>query len=64
MVSSLAAVTEIGAASLTSALVTGQLIGSLVLDRFGAFGLKQIPVNGIRLAAAVALLAGTFLATG
>ncbi|MCB0861740.1 MAG: DMT family transporter [Solirubrobacterales bacterium] len=64
VVSSLAAVTEIGAASLTSALVTGQLIGSLVLDRFGAFGLKQIPVNGIRLAAAVALLAGTFLATG
>ncbi len=64
VVASLAAVTEIGAAGLTSALVTGQLIGSLVLDRFGAFGLKQIPINAVRIGAALALLAGTFLATG
>lgn len=64
VVSSLAAVTEIGAAGLTSALVTGQLIGSLILDRAGAFGLTRIPVDRIRLMAAFALLAGTFLATG
>jgi transporter family-2 protein len=64
VVSSLAAVTEIGAAGLTSALVTGQLIGALILDRLGAFGLKPIPVDAVRLGAAVALLAGTMLATG
>ncbi|MCB0831679.1 MAG: DMT family transporter, partial [Solirubrobacterales bacterium] len=64
IVSSLAAVTEIGAEGLTAALVTGQLIGSLILDRFGAFGLKRIPVNAVRLAAAAALLAGTLLASG
>ncbi|MBN8867011.1 MAG: DMT family transporter [Solirubrobacterales bacterium] len=64
VVASLAAVTVIGAAGLTSALVAGQMIGSLVLDRTGAFGLTRIPIDRIRLAAAVALLAGTFLATG
>lgn len=64
VVASLVAVTEIGAAGLTAALVSGQLIGSVILDRFGAFGLKQIPVSAVRLAAAAALLAGTFLATG
>lgn len=64
VVSSLAAVTETGAAGLTAALVTGQLTGSLVLDRFGAFGLKKIPVGAVRLASVVALLAGTLLATG
>jgi transporter family-2 protein len=63
VVSSLAAVTEIGAAGLTSALVTGQLIGALALDRIGAFGLKQVPVNWVRLVAVAALLGGTFLAT-
>lgn len=64
VVASLSAVTVIGAAGLTSALVTGQMIGSLILDRTGAFGLTRIPIDRIRLLAAVALLAGTFLATG
>jgi transporter family-2 protein len=64
VVSSLAAVTEIGAAGLTAALVTGQLIGALILDRMGAFGLKQVPINWVRLVAVAALLGGTFLATG
>jgi transporter family-2 protein len=63
VVSSLAAVTEIGAAGLTSALVTGQLIGALVLDRIGAFGLPRVPINWVRLVAVAALLGGTFLAT-
>jgi len=64
VVSSLSAVKVIGAAGLTAALVTGQMIGSLILDRIGAFGLTRIPIDRIRLLAAVALLAGTFLATG
>ena len=61
---SLSAVTVIGAAGLTAALVTGQMIGSLLLDRTGAFGLTRIPIDRIRILAAIALLLGTFLATG
>lgn len=64
IISSLLAVTVIGAAGLTAALVTGQMVGSLALDRIGAFGLTPIPVDRVRLAAAAALIAGTFLATG
>jgi len=64
VVASLSAVTRIGAAGLTASLITGQMIGSLVLDRVGAFGLTRIPVDRIRICAAIALLAGTFLATG
>lgn len=64
VVASLVAVTEIGAAGLTAALVSGQLIGSVILDRFGAFGLTKVPVDRVRLAAAAGLLAGTFIATG
>ncbi len=64
VVASLAAVTEIGAAGLTSALVTGQLIGALALDRIGAFGLQRVPIDWVRIAAVGALLAGTYLATG
>jgi len=64
VLTSLSAVTVIGAAGLTSALVSGQMIGSLLLDRVGAFGLTRIPVDRMRIVAAFALLAGTFLATG
>ncbi len=64
VVASLSAVTVIGAAGLTAALVTGQMVGSLFLDRFGIFGLTRIPIDRIRIAAVVALLAGTYLATG
>ena len=64
MVASLSAVTVIGAAGLTAALVTGQMVGSLLLDRFGVFGLTRVPIDRVRVAAAVALFLGTFLATG
>jgi transporter family-2 protein len=64
VVTSLSAVTVIGAAGLTAALVTGQMVGSLLLDRFGVFGLTRIPIDRVRVAAAGALLLGTFLATG
>ncbi|MCB0856752.1 MAG: DMT family transporter [Solirubrobacterales bacterium] len=64
VVTSLSAVTVIGAAGLTAALVTGQMVGSLLLDRFGVFGLTRIPVDRVRVAAAGSLLLGTFLATG
>jgi transporter family-2 protein len=59
VVASLSAVPVIGAAALTAALVTGQLAGSVVLDRFGAFGLDVRPVDARRAAGVLLLLAGT-----
>jgi transporter family-2 protein len=59
VVASLSAVPVIGAAALTAALVTGQLLGSVALDRFGALGLDVRPVDSRRAAGVLLLLAGT-----
>jgi transporter family-2 protein len=59
VVASLSAVPVIGAAALTAALVTGQLVGSVALDRFGAFGLDVRPVDVRRAAGVLLLLGGT-----
>lgn len=61
VVTALTAVETIGAAGLTSALVTGQLLSSVALDRFGAFGLERRKVTLRRAAGVVLLVAGTFL---
>lgn len=61
VLSALTAVETIGAAGLTSALVTGQLLSSIALDRIGAFGLERRPITPIRIAGVVLLIAGTFL---
>lgn len=55
------AVESIGDSGLTSALVTGQLLSSVALDRFGAFGLEKRDVTVARLAGVALLIAGTFL---
>lgn len=62
--SSLAAVTVVGATALAAALVTGQLIGSMALDRVGAFGLTRIGITPWRMAGGAMLIAGTLLAVG
>jgi transporter family-2 protein len=59
VVASLSAVPVIGAAALTAALVTGQLLGSVALDRAGAFGLEVRLVDSRRAAGVLLLLAGT-----
>ena len=61
VLTALTAVQTIGAAGLTAALVTGQLVSSMALDRFGAFGLERRRITMTRLAGAVLLIAGTFL---
>lgn len=61
VVAALSAVSTIGAAGLTAALVTGQLIGSIAIDRAGAFGLTLRPISLKRALGAVLLLAGTLL---
>lgn len=61
VLSSLTAVETIGAAGLTSALVTGQLLSSVTLDRFGAFGLERRAITPLRAAGVLLLMIGTFL---
>mgnify|MGYP001568843096 CR=1 FL=1 len=41
-----------------AAFVVGQLIGALLLDHFGAFGLRHIPITPVRIAGAALLLVG------
>lgn len=62
VIASLTAVKVVGATALTAALVTGQLAGSVALDRAGAFGLERRPLTSRRIAGLVLLLAGTALA--
>jgi transporter family-2 protein len=52
---------HMGAATSVALLVTGQMLGSLVFDHYGLFGLAQHPVDLSRLAGAVLLIAGVVL---
>ena len=52
---------ELGAATLTAAVVTGQLVCSVVLDHFGLLGFEVHPVNAGRVIGCVLLLGGTWL---
>ncbi len=61
VLAALSAVSILGAAGLTAALVTGQLIGSIAIDRAGAFGLEVRAVTPRRALGAVLLLVGTLL---
>ena len=57
----LIAVTAIGAGGVAAATVTGQLTFSVLIDRFGLFGLDQVALSPERVAGVVLLLAGTVL---
>ncbi|MEX0620817.1 MAG: DMT family transporter, partial [Solirubrobacterales bacterium] len=61
VVVALSAVSVVGAAGLTAALVTGQLLGSILIDRAGAFGLPVVLLTARRLIGVVLLLAGTLM---
>ncbi|NOT61233.1 MAG: DMT family transporter [Acidobacteria bacterium] len=57
----LLAVPRLGAASFSSAILAGQLIGALALDHFGWLGLPQNQITPTRLSGALLLLAGIWL---
>ena len=50
-----------GAAMFFVCLIAGQLLGSVALDHFGAFGLPEIQISPIRLIGVVLALAGVLL---
>jgi transporter family-2 protein len=53
----------LGAGGVAAATITGQLIASVLLDRFGVLGLDRTPVTPLRLAGVAALIGGTLLIT-
>lgn len=60
---SLVTVRPLGAATLTAALVTTQLIVSAIIDRSGWLGLTPSPLSATRLAGIALLIVGTVLVT-
>jgi bacterial/archaeal transporter family-2 protein len=59
----LVAVRPLGVGGVIAVLVAAQLVGSLVIDRFGWFGVEQISLSGGRIAGLVLVIAGTLLIT-
>lgn len=57
----LIAVAAIGAGGVAAATITGQLAFSVAIDRFGLFGLDEVPLSPERLLGIALLLAGTVL---
>src|ERR1044071_8234355 len=57
----LVAVSVIGAGGVAAATITGQLIASVAIDRFGLLGLDQVALTPERVIGIVLLLAGTVL---
>jgi len=52
---------RLGAAAMLGAVMTGQLIGSLLMDHYGAVGYSVRPISPERIGGAVLLLLGVLL---
>jgi bacterial/archaeal transporter family-2 protein len=57
----LIAIDVIGAGGVAALTVTGQLVASLAIDRFGLFGLDEVALSPERVFGVVLLLVGTVL---
>ncbi len=54
-------VPRLGAATTLALIVVGQMVGSLVFDHFGLFGIQQQPASVVRIGGAVLLILGVVL---
>jgi len=61
LVASLIAIPKLGVAVVFSLVIAGQMLGALLLDSTGAFGVNQISLNPGRIVGTVLLLAGVIL---
>jgi len=59
--SSLFFIPKMGATAMIAAFVTGQLIGSVIIDHYGLLGLTVNPVSMQRILGIILLFAGVFL---
>ncbi len=55
------AVPRLGVATTITLMVAGQLVFSLVLDHFGAFGVPQVPISLTRIVGVALVLGGVLL---
>lgn len=55
------AVPKIGVASAVLAVITGQILTSMVIDHFGWFGGQVIPINGTRISALLLMILSLYL---
>lgn len=61
LVASLVALPRLGAASVFSLVIAGQMVAAMVLDSTGAFGVTHIPLSPGRIMGALLLIAGVVL---
>lgn len=59
--SSLFLIPRLGATSMIAAFITGQLLGSVIIDHYGLLGLSPSPINITRILGVILLFAGLFL---
>jgi bacterial/archaeal transporter family-2 protein len=59
--SSLFFIPKMGATAMIAAFVTGQLLGSVIIDHYGLLGLTPNPVTLTRILGVILLFAGLFL---
>lgn len=59
--STIVVVPRIGTAAAMAAIIAAQLTTGVLLDHFGAFGLRQIPLDGKRAVGVALLMAGAAL---
>jgi transporter family-2 protein len=60
---SLIAVRPLGAGGVTAALVAGQLIASVLIDRLGLLGVQRLPITAGRVAGVALVIVGAALIT-
>ena len=58
---SLYLIPKLGATGLIASFICGQLLMSVLMDHFGLFGLKAVPISASRLLGLVCLIGGLFL---
>jgi transporter family-2 protein len=59
--SSMLLIPKLGATGMVGSFITGQLLGSIIIDHFGFLGLNQHPMNLTRLIGVFLLFVGLFL---
>lgn len=59
--SSLYLIPRMGATAMVGAFITGQLLGSVIIDHYGLLGLNPHPLSFTRIAGVFLLFAGLFL---
>ena len=59
--SSIFFIPKMGATAMIGAFITGQLLGSVIIDHYGLLGLSPNPINFGRIVGVILLFAGLFL---